>query len=125
MTAYALTHSKAWKVGFVGAPVTSWKLYDSIYTERYMGLPSENKDGYESTNLSAVAKNLGGKILLMHGTLDDNVHPQNTIQFIDALQKGGQDYDLRLFPGSDHGPRAPWQIWNRQVAMWDFLKRNL
>ncbi len=125
MTAYGLTHSKAWKIGFVGAPVTSWKLYDSIYTERYMGLPSENKDGYESTNLCAHAKDLAGKILIMHGTLDDNVHPQNTIQFIDALQKGGQDYDLRLFPGSDHGPRAPWQIWNRQKAMWEFLQKNL
>ncbi len=125
MTAYGLTHSKAWKVGIVGAPVTSYTLYDSIYTERYMGLPSENKAGYDSTNVNAMAKHLSGKVLLMHGLADDNVHPQNTIQFIDALQKGGQDYDLRLFPGSDHGPRAPWQIWNRQKAMWEFLQKNL
>ena len=125
MTAYGLTHSKAWKVGFVGAPVTHFRLYDSIYTERYMGLPAENKEGYDGTNVNLHAKDLAGKVLLMHGTLDDNVHPQNTIQFIDALQKAGQDYELRLFPGSDHGPRAPWQVWNRQKAMWEFLQKHL
>ena len=125
MSAYALTHSKAWKVGIVGAPVTDYRLYDSIYTERYMGLPKDNPTGYEGTNLMQAAKNLEGRMLLFHGTLDDNVHPQNTIQFVDALQKAGKDHELVLLPGSGHGPRTPAQVWFRYWKTWEFLKNNL
>ena len=124
-TAFALTHSKAWKIGLVGAPVTDMRLYDSIYTERYMGLPKDHEKGYDAGSVLKAAKDLSGKILLMHGTLDDNVHPQNTLQFIDALQKANKPYELQLYPGSDHGPRAPQHVWSRMNAMWDFLKRNL
>ncbi len=127
MSAYALTHSTTWKAGIIGAPVTHFRLYDSIYTERYMGLPSENKDGYDSTNLSPLAKNLSGKALIMHGMADDNVHPQNTVQFIDALQKAGKDFELKLYPGSDHGSAfgKPWQNWDILRARWDFIQKNL
>jgi dipeptidyl-peptidase-4 len=124
-TAFALTRSKAWKIGLVGAPVTDMRLYDSIYTERYMGLPKDHAAGYDAGSVLKAAKDLNGKILLMHGTLDDNVHPQNTLQFIDALQKANKPYELQLYPGSDHGPRAPQHVWSRMNAMWDFLKRNL
>jgi dipeptidyl-peptidase-4 len=86
-TSYAMTHSKAWKIGFVGAPVTDWHLYDSIYTERYMGLPSENKEGYERSSVIKAASALSGKVMIMHGTMDDNVHPQNMVMLIDALIK--------------------------------------
>jgi dipeptidyl-peptidase-4 len=61
----------------------------------------------------------------MHGTVDDNVHPQNTLQFIDALQKANKPYELQLYPGSDHSPRTPQHTWSRMSALWDFLKRNL
>jgi dipeptidyl-peptidase-4 len=127
MSAYAMTHSKAYKLGIIGAPVTSFALYDSIYTERYMGLLADNKGGYEGTNLAAAAKAFSGKGLIMHGLVDDNVHPQNTVQFIDALQKEGKDFDLRLYPGSDHVSAfgKPWQNWDIVRARWDFLFRNL
>jgi dipeptidyl-peptidase-4 len=127
MSAYALTHSKAYKLGIIGAPVTDYRLYDSIYTERYMGLLSENKAGYEGTNLVAAAKDLSGRALILHGLLDDNVHPQNTVQFIDALQKAGKDFELRLFPGADHSSAfgEAWQNWDLMRARWEFISKNL
>ena len=124
-TSYALTHSDAWKVGFIGAPVTDWRLYDSVYTERYMGLPKDNPEGYDNSSVQKAAKNLHGKILLMYGTMDDNVHPQNTIMLIDELIKAGQDYSLQLYPGQTHGPRGDWMIWSLQKNKWEFLKNNL
>lgn len=125
MVTYALTHSRAWKLGIAGAPVVDWRLYDSIYTERYMGLPSENQAGYESSSVLKAAGNLSGKLLLLHGTLDDNVHPQNSIMLMDALQKAGHPVQIVLLPGSDHSPRAPRHAWARYQAMWEFLSKNL
>ncbi|MBI1752818.1 MAG: S9 family peptidase [Acidobacteria bacterium] len=125
MVTYALTHSKAWKLGIAGAPVTDWSLYDSIYTERYMGLPSENKAGYASSSVQKAAKDLSGKLLLFHGTLDDNVHPQNSVMLIDALQKAGRQLQFVLLPGAEHGPRTPEQIWAVNQTKWEFLSKNL
>ncbi|MBL0212185.1 MAG: S9 family peptidase [Holophagaceae bacterium] len=125
MTAYALTHCSNYKLGLVGAPVTDWRLYDSIYTERFMGLPSENAAGYDATSVLKAANNLHGKALIFHGTLDDNVHPQNTIQFLDALQKAGHTADAVLLPGSAHGPSAPQHVYARMQAMWEFIQKNL
>jgi len=124
-TSYAMTHSKAWKIGFVGAPVTDWRLYDSVYTERYMGLPQENTSGYDQGSVLKAAKDLHGEILIMHGTMDDNVHPQNTVMLIDELIKGGKDYSLQLYPGAGHGPRGDWTIWSLQKAKWEFLQKKL
>lgn len=125
MVTYALTHSRDWKLGIAGAPVVDWSLYDSIYTERYMGLPSSNKAGYESSSVLKAAANLSGKLLLLHGTLDDNVHPQNSVRLIDALQKAGHPVQIVLLPGSGHVPRAPQHNWARFQAMWDFISKNL
>ena len=102
-TSFALTHSDLFKVGIAVAPVTDWRLYDSIYTERYMGLPQEETEAYDRTSAVKAAENLHGRLLLMHGTADDNVHPQNTIQLVDALIKAGQQFDLMLYPGKTHG----------------------
>ena len=124
-TSYAMTHSKAWKVGFVGAPVTDWRLYDSIYTERYMGLPKDNQEGYDKGSTLKAAKNLSGKILIMHGTMDDNVHPQNSIMFIDELAKGNKEYSLQLYPAQGHGVSDRWLNWSLQKAKWKFLQENL
>jgi dipeptidyl-peptidase-4 len=92
-----------------------------------MGLLSENKAGYEGTNLVAAAKDLSGRALILHGLLDDNVHPQNTVQFIDALQKAGKDFELRLFPGADHSSAfgEAWQNWDLMRARWEFISKNL
>jgi dipeptidyl-peptidase-4 len=124
-TSYAMTRTKAWKVGFVGAPVTDWRLYDSIYTERYMGLPQENAEGYDQGSSLKAAHNLSGKILIMHGSMDDNVHPQNSIMFIDALAKGNKDYSFQMYPGQGHGVSDPWQKWQMEKVKWKFLKENL
>jgi len=125
LTAYALTHSTAWKVGLIGAPVTDWRLYDAVYTERYMGLPRDNAQAYDASSAIKAAAHLSGKVMLIHGTLDTNVHPQNSVQFLDALQKAGLSAPLVLLPGSDHSPRAPQHQWAMYDGMWEFLKANL
>ncbi len=125
LTAYAMTHSKAWKIGIIGAPVTDWRLYDAVYTERYMGLPRENPGGYDASSAIKAAANLHGKVMLIHGTLDGNVHLQNSVQFLDALQKAGKTAPLVLMPGSDHSPRAQQHLWAMYQGMWEFLENNL
>ena len=102
MTLNALTHSDRFKAGISVAPVTSWRNYDSIYTERYMGLPKDNAKGYDDSIVSA-AGNLHGSLLLVHGTSDDNVHFQNTIQMADALIKAGKQFRLMIYPNKTHG----------------------
>jgi dipeptidyl-peptidase-4 len=102
MTLYALTHSDRFKAGISVAPVTSWRNYDSIYTERYMSLPKDNPNGYENSIVSA-AGSLRGSLLLLHGTSDDNVHFQNTIQMTDALIKAGKQFRLMVYPDKTHG----------------------
>lgn len=125
LTAFALTHSSAWKIGIVGAPVTDWHYYDSIYTERYMGLPQENPKGYEASSVIKSASNLNGKVLILHGTMDDNVHPINSIAFINKLQEFNKPYDFQIYPGSDHGVRFPNQIHSKQMKIWSFIQSNL
>jgi dipeptidyl-peptidase 4 len=105
MTAFAMTRGKRFAAGIASAPVTDWSLYDSIYTERYMRTPAENKDGYEQTSVVKAAKNLHGKLLLIHGLMDDNVHAQNSVQLIDALQKAGKEFEVMLYPRSRHSIR--------------------
>jgi dipeptidyl-peptidase 4 len=102
MTLYALTHSDRFKAGISVAPVTSCRNYDSIYTERYMSLPKDNASGYDDSIVSA-AGNLRGSLLLVHGTSDDNVHFQNTIQMTDALIKAQKQFRLMVYPGKTHG----------------------
>ncbi len=103
MTSYALTHSKKFAAGVAGAPVTDWRYYDSIYTERYMGLPSENKAGYEATSVVKAAKNLSGKLYLVHGLIDDNVHPQNSLNLATALHAANAEFDMMVYPTHRHG----------------------
>ncbi len=103
MAAFALTHSKTFSAGIASGPVTDWKLYDTIYTERYMLTPKENPEGYAKTSCVAGAKNLTGKLLIVHGMMDDNVHMQNSVQLADALQRAGKDFEMMLYPQSRHG----------------------
>jgi len=102
MTLYALTHSERYKAGIAVAPVTNWRDYDSIYTERYMGLVKDNLIGYDNSITKAAGK-LHGSLLLAHGTSDDNVHLQNSIQMIDAFIKEGKQFRLMLYPNKTHG----------------------
>ena len=125
MASYSLTHSKSFKIGIAGAPVTDWRLYDTIYTERYMGRPQNNPEGYERSSVLKAAGNLHGKLLILHGTIDDNVHLQNTIQLIDELQKAGKDFEMMLYPGSRHGVRDRRQVYHMQRLMTRFILENL
>ena len=95
-------HPGVFKAGVVAAPVTDWRLYDTIYTERYMGLLEENEDGYIKSSVMAHAKNLEGDLLVVHSSMDENVHVQNTMQMITAFTTAGKDVDLRIYPPGDH-----------------------
>jgi len=103
MTAYALTHSDLFAGGIAGAPVTDWRLYDTIYTERFMDTPQNNPEGYEKASVVQAADKLHGRLLLVHGVIDDNVHVQNTYQLMGALQRADRDFDVMVYPQSRHG----------------------
>ncbi len=102
MTVYAMTHSDRFRAGVAVAPVTSQENYDSIYTERYMGLLKDDKEGYEQSDVTRYADQLHGALLLVHGTGDDNVHFQNSIQMIDALINAGKQFQLMIYPNKTH-----------------------
>jgi dipeptidyl-peptidase 4 len=121
MTALAMTHSKLFAAGIAGAPVTDWRNYDSIYTERYMNTPQENPKGYDDTSVVKAAKNLHGKLLLVHGLIDDNVHAQNSLQLIEALQRADKDFEIMFYPRSRHGIGE--RHYNRLQV--EFMKRAL
>ncbi|HEX8069814.1 MAG TPA: S9 family peptidase [Pyrinomonadaceae bacterium] len=125
MTTYALTHSQSYKLGIAGGSVTDWRLYDSIYTERYMRTPQHNPEGYKRSAPLAAAKDLHGKLLLIHGAIDDNVHMQNTIQFAYELQKAGKPFQLMLYPKSRHGVTDPLLVKHMRQMMTDFVLQNL
>jgi dipeptidyl-peptidase-4 len=126
MTLFALTHApEVFKCGSAGAPVTDWKFYDSIYTERYMRTPSENPEGYKGASPLEAAASLQAKLLILHGSSDDNVHLQNTVSFLDALIRAGKSYELHLQPGQKHGFRGdiPESYVDQRIL--DFFKQNL
>ena len=121
LTAYALTHSKLFAAGIAGSPVTDWRNYDSIYTERYMNTPQENPDGYRVTSVVQAARNLHGKLLLVHGLMDDNVHLQNSAQFLQALQRADKDFEVMFYPRTRHSISGK----HYQRLMVDFIRRTL
>lgn len=121
MTSYCLTHSKLFAAGVAGAPVTDWRDYDSIYTERYMLTPAENPEGYEKSSVVKAAKDLHGKLLLVHGMIDDNVHPQNSTRFMRALHRADKQFDVMFYPESRHGVGG--KHYNKMV--FDFITRTL
>ena len=105
-TTFHMTHTDLFKIGVAGAPVTDWYLYDSIYTERYMGVPEEDPEAYERTSSVVDAANYNGRMLIIHGSHDDNVHSQNTFQLIDALIKNQKQFDLMFSPQTMGRPRS-------------------
>jgi dipeptidyl-peptidase-4 len=125
MTSYALTHSNAFKIGIAGGTVADWRLYDSIYTERYMLMPKNNPDGYHATSVLKGAKNLNGRLMLIHGGIDDNVHLQNTMQIAYELQKADKQFDLMIYPTQRHGITNPAQVKHWYTMMTDFVLKNL
>jgi dipeptidyl-peptidase 4 len=125
MTAYALTHSTSWAGGVVGAPVTDWRDYDTVYTERYMKTPEHNPEGYRKSAPRFAAGNLHGRMLLLHGTMDDNVHMQNSVQFAYELQRAGKSFEMMLYPKSRHGIADPRLNTHLQQTIFDFVMRTV
>ncbi|HSB37339.1 MAG TPA: DPP IV N-terminal domain-containing protein [Thermoanaerobaculia bacterium] len=126
MTLTAATHAGGlFRAAVAGAPVVAWKLYDSIYTERYMKLPKDNPDGYAAASPLEAAGKLGTKLLILHGTSDDNVHMQNTILFADELMKARKDFAFVPLPGQPHGPRDPAARTYRLKRTVEFLAESL
>jgi dipeptidyl-peptidase-4 len=112
------------RAGFAGAPVTDWRNYDSIYTERYMGLPEQNPEGYTEAALPAQAGKLRGRLMIAHNIEDDNVLFQNTLQMVSALETAGKRFELALYPQKTHAVSgaAARQL---ESTMLDFFERHL
>jgi dipeptidyl-peptidase-4 len=116
--------SDVFRAGVAVAPVTDWRLYDTIYTERYMGRPSDNAAGYDEASCVKHASGMDGRLLLIHGTGDDNVHVQNTLQMVEALVKAGKGgFETMLYPDAGHGMGGNHlDLFTRLV---DFFERHL
>ncbi|CAN5278499.1 S9 family peptidase [soil metagenome] len=121
-----LTHPGVFKVGIANSPVTDWRLYDDVYTERYMAPLKDNEEGYKTSSDMTYATNLKDHLLLIHSMSDDNVHPANTMQLLTALTNAGKDAELRIYPPGAHGAAYNWQsyvlLYN---ASFEYLERYL
>lgn len=121
-----LTHPGVFKAAIVAAPVTDHLLYDAILTERFMGLKEKNLAGYEKSSSVTHAGNLDGALLLAHSLMDENVHPQNTFQLVQALNMAGKDFDLKIYPPGAHGiatDMTTYMLLNSQY--FNFLEEHL
>ena len=113
------------KTAIAVAPVTNWRFYDSIYTERYMQTPQENASGYDDNSPINHVSKLKGNFLLIHGTADDNVHVQNSMQMIEALVQANKQFDWAIYPDKNHGIYGGYtriQLYNK---MTNFIKEKL
>jgi dipeptidyl-peptidase-4 len=113
------------KAAIAVAPVTDWRLYDTIYTERYMRTPDENPAGYKDSAPQTYAGDLKSDFLLVHGTGDDNVHPQNSYQLVELLENANKQFDFRIYPNKAHGIRGPGTRTNLFTLLTDFVLENL
>jgi dipeptidyl aminopeptidase/acylaminoacyl peptidase len=103
--------------------VADWRDYDSVYTERFMKTPKNNPDGYRRTAPRLAASRLHGKMLLIHGTMDDNVHMQNSVQFAYELQKAGKPFEMMIYAKQRHGFSDPLLIKHQHQLEYDFVMR--
>ena len=113
------------KLGIAVAPVTNWRFYDSIYTERFMRKPQDNPSGYDDNSPINFAVKLKGKFLLIHGSADDNVHLQNTMEFANKLVLAGKQFDMAIYTDKNHSISGPNTRLNLYKKMTDFLVKNL
>jgi dipeptidyl-peptidase-4 len=125
MVLYAMTHSKSFSAGIAGGPVADWRDYDSIYTERMMLMPQNNPEGYRKSSPRFDMANLHGNLLLVHGTTDDNVHTQNTIQTAYELQQLRKQFEMMLLPRAKHSVTQKNTLAFMQKTMLEFVKRQL
>ena len=125
MTLYSLFNAPGtFSAGIAGAPVTDWRQYDTIYTERYLGLPQQNEDGYKASSPVYEAAKVKGKLMLVHNFEDDNVLFQHSLRMADALQKAGKPFEFMLYPQKTHGVGGSVRR-HMLEAMTSFWERNL
>jgi dipeptidyl-peptidase-4 len=126
MTLWAMsTGESVFKAGIAVAPVTDWKLYNTAYTERFMRRPQENFDGYSKTSALKMAKNLNGKLLIVHGSADDNVHFQNTMLYIDKLVEADKQFEMQIYTDKNHSILGKQTRRHLYTRMSEFLFNNL
>jgi len=125
MTLQAMTSSGEFAAGASVAPVSDWRYYDTIYTERYMGRPQDNEEGYDASSNTARAADLQGRLMLIHGTYDDNVHPQNSWAFSDGLIEAGITFDMMIYPMRKHGISDDAAQLHVFKSMLEFWQKNL
>ena len=125
MSSNCIFRDEIFKAAIAVAPVTNWKFYDTIYTERYNGLPDDNDAGYEDNSPINYASGLKGKFLLVHGSADDNVHVQNTMRLAEALVQADKDFDLFIYPDKNHGIYGGNTRMHLFRMMTDFILENL
>jgi dipeptidyl-peptidase-4 len=113
------------KAGVAIAPVTDWRFYDSVYTERFMRTPQENENGYNISSPLKLAEDLQGRLLLIHGTSDDNVHFQNSVYYTKTLEDAGKQFDMQVYPAKDHGIGGLNTRMHLYYRVIDFLNKNL
>lgn len=113
------------KAAIAVAPVTNWKYYDNIYTERFLRTPKENKSGYEDNSPTNFVKQIKGRFLLIHGSADDNVHMQNSMELADALVKNNIPFDFMIYPNKNHGIGGGLTRLHIYTKMLKFVKENL
>ena len=113
------------KAGISVAPVTNWRFYDSVYTERYMRTPKDNPEGYDDNSPLSHAEKIKGNFLLIHGSADDNVHVQNTMEFAERMVQGGVQFEMALYTNRNHGIKGGGTRMHLYTKMTDFLVRNL
>ena len=116
---------EVFKVGVAGAPVTFWEGYDTHYTERYMGTPANNAEGYEASSVLPGAGKIVGKLLLIHGLVDENVHARHTLRLAEALRAAQRGYELELFPEARHMPRNSVDLEFLERRLAEFFKQHL
>ena len=119
------TGNGAFKAGIAVAPPTDWRHYDTVYTERFMRTPRENENGYNATSPIHLARNLQGKLLLIHGTADDNVHFKQTLDYAEALVQAGKQFDMQIYRDRDHGISGGNTRYHLYTRMTNFLFDNL
>jgi dipeptidyl-peptidase-4 len=120
-TLVGLTRTQEFKAGIAVAPGTDWRFYDTKFTEAYMKAPAENPEGYEHTSLPPRAKDLHGRLLIVFGTYDDNVHPQNSWAFVDKLVEAKIPFDMMVYPMRKHGIEdrpASIHLFNKMLEFW-------
>ena len=113
------------QVAVAGAPVTHWDGYDTCYTERYMGLPQTNAEGYQVSSVMHHLDKMTGKLLLVHGLIDENVHFRHTARLINGLIAADKRYDLLLFPDERHMPRKADGRYYMEEQIVDYFKKHL